>query len=112
MTMAIANILKPLKRTARIGPIGLDIGSRHVHAAQLAQRADGTCALRAAASFPRTSEFEGKPMSSAEATRISDVLFRRNFTGRELVLAVPDDKLLTTNLELPPRTPDVPLDEI
>src|SRR5829696_8454247 len=112
MSMAIAKILKPLKRTARTGPIGLDIGSRHVRAVQLVRGADGAWSMHASASFPRASDCEGKALSVAEANRIADVLFRRNFSGSELVLAVPDEKLLTTNLELPPRSADIPLDDI
>ncbi len=116
MPTAIANIIKPLqsqlKRTASVGPIGLDVGSRHVHAVQVMRGADGAWTLRANASFPRTTEESGKPMSRAEAARIADVLFRRNFSGNQIMLAVPDDKLLTTNLELPPRSGEIPLDEI
>ena len=112
MPLAIANILKPLKRTARVGPIGLDVGSRHVHAVQLARDADGVWSLCAAAAFPRSTDDAGKALGPAEANRIADVLFRQNFSGHELVLAVPDEKLLTANLELPPRTGDIPLDEI
>ena len=62
--------------------------------------------------FPRAIDSEGKALTVAEANRIADVLFRRNFSGSEIVLAVPDEKLLTTNLELPPRTGDIPLDDI
>ncbi|MBC8108140.1 MAG: pilus assembly protein PilM [Anaerolineae bacterium] len=112
MAITMANILRPLQRTARAGPIGLDVGSQHVRAVQLARGADGAWSMRASASFPRTAECQGKALSTAEAHRIGDVLFRRNFVGTELVLAVPDEKLLTTNLELPPRTRDIPLDEI
>lgn len=112
MALTMPNIFNPLKRTARTGPIGLDIGSCHVHAAQLARGADGTLSMRASASFPRAAECRGKVLTTDEAHRIADVLFRRNFVGTELVLAVPDDKLLATNLELPPRTADIPLDEI
>src|SRR6185295_4632790 len=42
-------------------------------------------------------------IDAAEARRIGDVLFRRGFVGRELVLAVPDERLMTADLELPPR---------
>ncbi|CAN5702980.1 type IV pilus assembly protein PilM [soil metagenome] len=112
MTMTIANIINPPKRAARVGPIGLDIGSRHVHAVQLSRSADGSRALHASASLPRLSDSGGKPLSAEEAARIADVLFRQNFSGTEIVLAVPDEKLLTTNLELPPRNGEMPLDEI
>jgi len=112
MTMAIANIFRPLKRGVRVGPIGLDVGSRHVHAAQLALTSGGVWTLHASALFPRSADTQGKPLTADEAHRIGDVLFRQNFIGHELVLAVPDEKLLTANLELPARTNEMPMDEI
>ena len=112
MAATIANIIKPLKGLTRVSPIGLDVGSRQIHAVQLSRDTDGAWSLRASAGFPRSAGQEGKPLTAAEAARIADVLFRRNFSGSEIVLAVPDDKLLTTNLELPPRNGEIPLDEI
>jgi type IV pilus assembly protein PilM len=101
------------KSLVRSSPIGLDVGARYVHAAQLvrANSSDGW-KLHAAASFPRATESYGGLLTIDEANRIADVLFRRNFLGSNIVLAVPDEKLLTTNLELPPRTGEIPLDEI
>ena len=93
-------------------PIGLDVGARQVKAVQLA-RAAGTSSgwhVALAASFPRSEA--GVPVSPAEAKRIADVLFRKGFSGGEVVLAVPPDKLLREILELPPRGAAVPHEQI
>ena len=94
------------------GPIGLDVGARHVKAAQLSRASDGTLALEAIAMFPRAATSNATALDAMEARRIGDVLFRRGFAGRELVLAVPDERLMTASLELPPRSAEVPLDQI
>jgi Tfp pilus assembly PilM family ATPase len=95
------------------GPIGLDLGARHVKAAQLRRARDGTLTVEALATFPRAGPSENPcTIDATEARRVGDVLFRRGFVGRELVLAVPDERLMTASLELPPRSADVPLDQI
>src|SRR5262245_56752970 len=93
-------------------PIGLDIVARQVKAVQLKQTGnDGGAAWRlcAMASIPRSAEGD---VSAEEAKRIADVLDRRGFRGCEVVLAVPSEKLLATNLELPVRTPQMPFEQI
>jgi type IV pilus assembly protein PilM len=98
-----------LKRSGALSPIGLDIGTSRIKAAQL-RRAGSAWAMHAFASIPRA--VEGAPLDAGEASRVGDVLFRRGFTGREVVVSVPDAKLLTVNLELPPRNEQIPLDQI
>jgi type IV pilus assembly protein PilM len=98
-----------LKRSGTLSPIGLDIGASRIKAAQL-RRSGNTWAMHAFASIPRA--VEGAALDVGEAIRINDVLFRRGFTGREVVVSVPDAKLLTVNLELPPRNEQIPLDQI
>lgn len=109
----LVQALKPLRRAASsgAGPIGLDIGSRLVKAVQLARGANGAWTTRALSVFPRATNNGGK-LDVNEANRIGDVLFRQGFIGREIVLAIPDDKLLAANLELPPRSGEIPLDQI
>src|SRR5437773_9923003 len=112
---ALATILSPLRRATtarRLSPIGLDLGSRQVKAVQLSRGPDGGWVLSASATFPRAQANTASTIDVSEARRIADVLFRRGFVGNELALAVPDDKLLTANLELPPRSNEIPLDEI
>jgi len=91
------------------GPIGLDLGGSRIKAAQLKRTSTGW-ALHAFASIPRA--IEGAPLDASEARRVNDVLFRQGFTGDSVVLALPDVKLLTVNLELPPRSEEIPLDQI
>jgi type IV pilus assembly protein PilM len=98
-----------------ISPIGLDLGSRQVKAVQL-RRAGSGWTLHAAASLPRgapdVAPGEGKPFTADEARRIASVLDRRGFKRDEIVLAVPSERLLAMSLELPPRTPQMPFDQI
>ena len=98
-----------LHRAGTIGPIGLDLGAHLVKAVQLRHSADGW-RLIAAASIPRASGAPG--LSGVEAQRIRAVLDRRGFRGNEIVVAVPNDKLLTANLELPLRNPQMPFEQI
>lgn len=91
----------------RHSPIGLDIGPRHIHAAQL----DGSrLSLLASASIARTSP--GSPFDGAEAARLESVLYRAGFEGHECVIGVPDDQLVTSVLELPPRSSGAPIEQL
>lgn len=98
-----------LKRSGTLSPIGLDIGTSRIKAVQL-RRSGGGWALHALASIPRA--VEGAAFDAGEANHVNDVLFRRGFTGRDVIVSVPDSKLLTVNLELPPRNEQIPLDQI
>ncbi|MEX0745546.1 MAG: pilus assembly protein PilM [Phycisphaeraceae bacterium] len=94
-------------------PIGLDIGSRYIKAAQLVDDDDAPATRpRLAASLVLERDAPGEPMSLNEARRLREVLERRGFTGRRVVVAVPSDALLTSVLQLPPRHSDAPLAEI
>ena len=92
-------------------PIGLDVGGRHVKAAQL-EKAHGTSAWRlsAVALFPRPRP--GQDLTAQEAHDIAEVLFRRGFNGNKVVVPVPNEKLLTGVLEVPARAPNVPVEQI
>jgi type IV pilus assembly protein PilM len=96
-------------RSGAPSPIGLDIGTSRIKAAQL-RRAGNGWELHAFAAIPRP--VEGAAFDATEAGRVNDVLFRQGFEGNRVVLAVPDGKLLTVNLELPPRNQEIPLDQI
>jgi type IV pilus assembly protein PilM len=91
-----------------MSPIGLDVGSRQVKAVQLL-RSGSAWRLQAMASIPRSAP---GPVGADEAKRIADVLDRQGFRSREIVLAVPSETLLATNLELPLRTPEMPFEQI
>lgn len=89
-------------------PIGLDLGSRTVKAVQLARKAS-RWQISAATTFPRA--LPDTPVTPGEARRLIDVLYRQNFQGRDVVLAVPPLRLLDGTLELP-KASDAPLDQI
>ncbi|MEX0653580.1 MAG: pilus assembly protein PilM [Phycisphaeraceae bacterium] len=93
-------------------PIGLDIGSRYIKAAQLSFARDGVGLPRLEAALVlERGEVDG-PMTAEEAWRLRAVLDRRGFVGRELVVTVPGEALMTSILDLPPRESDAPLDAI
>lgn len=102
-------------------PIGLDVGGRSVKAVQLERlkastATDARWRVAAAALLPRESLAGGTAappaLSAAEAARLVDVLERQGFTGRDVVASVPADRLLTSTLELPPRSSGVPLEQL
>ena len=100
-----------MKRTGRPGrmPIGIDLGSRSIKAAQLARTRDGW-RVHAAVSLPR-----GRPdgeVDRSEVRKLRGVLDRQGFAGSKVVLAVPTGELLTGILDLPPRGSGAPLDQI
>ena len=93
-------------------PIGVDVGSRHIKAAQLA-RASGGWRIEAAASVQRRPCDPGAPGIQREDVRqLHDALVARSFRGRRVVLAVPADKLMTGIMELPPRDSGAPIEQI
>lgn len=94
--------------------IGIDLGRRSVAAVQVAARGD-TWRIEAAAVLDRPQAAPGTPLAmpdGAEAQRLADVLYRQGFTGRRVALAVPDSRLLTAILELPPRSSGAPIDQL
>ena len=94
----------------RPNPIGLDIGARHVKAVQLAPSGGGAWRVAATAMFPRAKS--GQPLDAPEAARVAEVLDRQGFAGRAVVVGMPQAKLMSSVLELPPRAPGVPIEQI
>jgi len=93
-------------------PIGVDVGGRHIKAAQLA-RASGGRRIEAAASLPRSPRDPDDPRIHREdVRRLRDVLAARGFRGRRVVLAIPADKLITGIMELPPRGSGAPIEQL
>lgn len=60
--------------------------------------------------FARTSA--AMPPDAGELERLRDAMDRLGFRGREVVLSVPESKLLTAALELPPRSSGAPLEQL
>ncbi len=90
-------------------PIGIEISGRTVRAAQLRRRSRGWT-ITACAAFPRLEEGRRKP--EEEAARIAGVLARRGFRGTRTVLNVPDDRLISAVIDLPPRASGAPIEQI
>lgn len=88
-------------------PIGLDAGSRFVKAVQI-RYVRGQMQIAAMASIQRVSD----QLDATEVGRIGEILYRQGFVGTRIRLAVPPAKLLTSILELPPRTADAPFDQL
>jgi type IV pilus assembly protein PilM len=99
----------PLPR--QYSPVGVDLGTRQVKLVQLARRPGGddwhaaTCAA-----FPRAAP--GQALDAAEASRLVEVMNRQGFRGRDVVVALAPERLMESMLELPPRAPGVPLEQI
>lgn len=91
-----------------LSAIGLDLGSHSVKAVQLAGPESST--VLASMSVPRTTP--RTPLTAVELQRVREVMDRRGFRGRDVVVAVPSAQLMTAVLELPPRAPGVPIEQI
>ena len=53
-----------------------------------------------------------RPLTAEDVRRLAGTLERQGFTGVDVVLAVPTDKLSTSVLDLPPRSSQAPLEQI
>lgn len=89
--------------------IGLDVGGRNVKAAQLVRAADGW-SIAAVACFPRIRP--DADIDEQEVGRICNILSRQGFTGAQVILPVPPDRLLSEIIELPSRLCGTVLEEI
>jgi len=91
------------KKRFSVSPIGLDLGSRTIKAAQLTGRGDG---LRLRTScFDRPAEAieaEQSLPDAAELKATMSVLRQQGLKGHDVVIAVPQSVLLNAMLELPP----------
>jgi len=89
--------------------IGIDLEGRAVRAAQLVRSGQGW-SLAAALALPRTAT--GAGLEPGEVEQLVGALTRLGFRGKRVVLGVPEEKILTGVLELPPKTSGAPLAEI
>jgi Tfp pilus assembly PilM family ATPase len=78
-------------------PIGLDIGTSWIKAAQWVRR-DRVWRIRSAAWARRT---PAAPWSESQADSVAQVLRRRGFTGSSIVLTAPGDKARVVEIEVP-----------
>ena len=87
-------------------PIGLDLGTRFIHAAQ----ADRAGKIIATATMRRLAHDE--PHSAEDFDRLCGALYRRGFRGREVIVTAPKSIVQRSTIELPPKESGAPLDEI
>ncbi len=99
----------PLFKSSERTHIGVDIGGQNIKAVQMRQGSRGWQVV-ATAQFPRIEI--NSPLTGAEVRRLSEVLYRRSFSGNQIVLAVPGDKQINGTMELPLRGAGVSLDAV
>lgn len=87
-------------------PIGLDVGSRCIKAAQVRRRAGGY-ELVGSLVIERSGGGDG-----AEIARALGALARQGFEGRRCVCAIGKGALVSGVFELPPRSSGAPVDEL
>ena len=99
-------------------PIGVDVGSRAIKAAQLARVKRGW-RLHAHAMLPLTTTLADAAGAAVEWTidhstveRLLELFDRRGFSGCRIVLPVPAAKLESDLLDLPPRSSGAPIEQI
>ena len=109
--------------------IGIDVGGRAVKAIQFGRDrfGDGAWRVTAAAEVPRDEVTQpaeaGQPnpapqtrptasLTPPEVQRLMGTLERQGFSGLDVVLAVPNERVFSSMLELPPRSSNAPLEQI
>lgn len=90
-------------------PIGLDVGSRLIKAAQVGRKR-GHSVVTATAIIGRS--HPDAPIDRDEALRLSRVLSQQGFTGRSIVLAAPGERVMSSVIDMPPRESGAPYDVI
>ena len=112
-------------------PIGIDVGARSIKAVQLGRQrfGDGRWRVTAAAEVRRDEVVQAPhaaqaqqsaaqqpkaahALSGAEVRRLMATLERQGFHGGQVVLAVPNERVYSSMLELPPRSSQAPLEQI
>ncbi|MBC7771577.1 MAG: pilus assembly protein PilM [Pyrinomonadaceae bacterium] len=93
----------------KTSPIGVDITAHWLRAVQIVGSGP-SARLAACAVIPRAQS--GTADLAMDAKRLAGALRRQSFTGSEVVLAVPDDKLLSSVMELPPRSSGAPVEQL
>lgn len=83
----------------KVTPIGLDLTATTLRALQL-QRRGGAWSVGDAVALQRL--HPGKPFDAAEAQRLGEVLGRRAFVGRSVVVALPNTDLIRGLVEVSP----------
>lgn len=90
--------------------IGVDISTPMVRAVQLVREGHAAPRRFATAAFPILRRPNARPED--EFDRLAGALLRRAFVGSEIALCLPDDRLLTAVLQLPPASSGAPLPQL
>lgn len=97
--------MQPRERT----PIGIDLGTSSIKAAQLVRTRTGW-RMVAGACFLRSDGEDA--LSASEFSRLLGVLDRAGFTGDKAVLGAPRTVLRTALVDAPPRSSGAPVEQI
>ncbi|MHC4293956.1 MAG: pilus assembly protein PilM [Planctomycetota bacterium] len=89
--------------------VGVDVGGRWIKAAQLRRSLSGW-RIEALAAFARMNP--GQEIDAREVQYLRSILARQGFCGNDVVLAIPDSKVLPGILEVPPRNSGAPIEQI
>lgn len=89
--------------------IGIDVGSRTIRMAQLSASA-GEYRVGALSVLPRPEP--EKEVGRADAAAVRKVLRRQGFSGRGIVIAAPEERLVRAALELPSKVAGAPIGQI
>jgi len=97
-----------LQRTSR-RPVGVDVGRRHIKAAQFNR---GGAAWRAPCVAVARRDAADGTLVAEDARQVRQLLGSRGLRGDAVVLALPAEMVLTGILELPPRDSGAPIDRL
>lgn len=92
-----------------LSPIGIDLDGRWLKAVQLSGSSKGW-RIAAAASVPR--QRHDAAVSPEEVEALLRSLPKHGFVGRDVVVAMPADKVMSAILDLPPCSSGAPVDQI
>ena len=90
-------------------PIGIDLDGRVIRAIQLTRSSRGWSVL-AAGSVPR--QRSNVPVGPEDIDALAKMLRKKGFVGNDVVLAVPAEKLISSIIDLPPRSSGAPVEQI
>jgi Tfp pilus assembly PilM family ATPase len=94
-----------------LSPIGIDMGSRVIKAVQMiSNRTTGQASAIASAAVLR--KYLDDPFAPQDVQRLVQVMARRGFKGRDVILAAPSSRLESDIVELPARSSGAPVDEL
>ena len=95
-------------RTSR-SSIGFDVDGRNINAVQLL-RSRKHVQIEAAASVPRADST--LPLEQEELHHITDILHRQGFRGRDVILALPNEAVMSSILKVPANGADADLPDL